>query len=79
MPCWVAGLECAIQTGVCLPRAARSGGLPLQVQLVPPGEALEMGADYMLELGQSLAVGRIHPQRMASYRHIVASLPETEY
>ena len=27
----------------------------------------------------ALADGRIHPQRMASYRHIVASLPETEY
>lgn len=28
---------------------------------------------------QALEEGRIHPQRMGSYRHIIASLPEPEY
>ena len=28
---------------------------------------------------QALEDGRIHPQRLASYRHILASLPKTEY
>ena len=28
---------------------------------------------------QALESGRIHPQRLASYRHILASLPKAEY
>ncbi len=28
---------------------------------------------------QALEEGRIQPQRLASYRHIIASLPEREY
>ncbi|MGV8502166.1 hypothetical protein, partial [Pseudomonas aeruginosa] len=28
---------------------------------------------------QALEDGRIMPQRMASYRHILASMPETDY
>ena len=28
---------------------------------------------------KALEDGRLHPQRMASYRHILASLPEAEY
>jgi ribosome biogenesis GTPase len=28
---------------------------------------------------KALEDGRVHPQRMASYRHILASLPEADY
>ncbi|PZR42799.1 MAG: ribosome biogenesis GTPase RsgA, partial [Ectopseudomonas oleovorans] len=28
---------------------------------------------------QALEDGRVQPQRMASYRHIIASLPEDDY